>query len=365
MNNRISKKLVIFVLVCSMFIIALLTGPAAVSAMEDPYLAISKSANPAAGTTVRPGDLIEYTLKYANNGTRTETSIQIWDPLPANTSFISASNGGALSGGFVKWMSLGDLEGGKIDFVKFTVKVNPGTPEGTIISNKAGIFGDGTPRFHADPITHTVQGVIELSIEKSADPVSGSTVQEASTITYTLTYKNSGNKTATNVVITDSLPANTSFLEASNSGTFNNNVITWNLGDIAAGGSSSVTFKVNVNTGLANSTVIANQGTIDSNETDPLNSNIVTHNVSKTTVTTEGSPSTPVATTTNTTAESNTKKTATGIASKSSTNSQNTDPGSTFPRTDFEFSPWPFFIYLAVMAASLLFLLLKRRASLQ
>src|SRR5205814_9146131 len=40
------------------------------------------------------GDLLTYTLNYANNGTQTFTQLQIVDPLPPNTTFDSANNGG-------------------------------------------------------------------------------------------------------------------------------------------------------------------------------------------------------------------------------------------------------------------------------
>jgi len=358
MTNHISRKLVVLFLICSVPITTLLIGAASAFA-DDPvpttYLNVSITANPPAGSTVSPDSEIEYTLNYVNNGTATETNVQIWDKLPANVTFISASSGGFLSGPYVKWTSLGDLASNAGGSVTFKVKVNAGTPDGTTISNQAGIFADGTPKFHSDPITHVTPKVV-LTIEKSSEPPSGSTVDEASTITYTLTYRNTGTKVAANVVITDALPANTSFLEASSSGTFNNNVVTWNLGDVAAGFSGTVTFKVKVNTGLADGTVITNQATIDSNETDPVNSNIVTHNLRKTTITTQGSPSTPVTT------SGNTNKTTTGSKSSSPT-PQSTDQDSTFPRTDTETSPWPLFIYLAVMATSLLFLVFKRKTS--
>src|SRR5258706_15241310 len=75
---------------------------------------------------------------------------------------------------------------------------------------------------------------------------------------------------ATGVVITDTIPANTSFVSATGGGTLAAGVMTWNIGALAAGASSSVQLGVAVTSPLANGTVITN-GTynIDSAQTAP------------------------------------------------------------------------------------------------
>ena len=50
------------------------------------------------------------------------------------------------------------------------------------------------------------------------------------TLTYEVTVTNVGDAIATGVVATDTLPANTTFVDASNNGTFANGVVTWNIG---------------------------------------------------------------------------------------------------------------------------------------
>jgi len=65
-------------------------------------------------------------------------------------------------------------------------------------------------------------------------------------ITYTLTYANTGNGVANNATITDTIPAGSTFVSASNGGTFAGGVVTWNIGNIAIGATASVTLTVGV-----------------------------------------------------------------------------------------------------------------------
>jgi uncharacterized repeat protein (TIGR01451 family) len=55
---------------------------------------------------VGPNGLITYTLTLKNVGNAAATGVQISDPLPANTTFVSASNGGTLQGANIVWSGL-------------------------------------------------------------------------------------------------------------------------------------------------------------------------------------------------------------------------------------------------------------------
>lgn len=60
------------------------------------------------------------------------------------------------------------------------------------------------------------------------------------TITYMLSYRNYGSKDAENVVITENLPEDFQFVEASDGGVYNSNTITWNLDKVAGFRSDSI-----------------------------------------------------------------------------------------------------------------------------
>jgi uncharacterized repeat protein (TIGR01451 family) len=98
-----------------------------------PDLSVVKSG-PAATTE---GNNITYTLVAANNGPTTATGVTVSDPVPANSTFVSASPGCALSAGVVT-CSAGTLASGASQ--SFTVTVTAGS--GASIVNSATIGGN-------------------------------------------------------------------------------------------------------------------------------------------------------------------------------------------------------------------------------
>ncbi|MGZ5968263.1 MAG: DUF11 domain-containing protein, partial [Polyangiales bacterium] len=117
-----------------------------------------------------------------------------------------------------------------------------------------------------------VEGQPVLTFTKAAPATT-----TASTITFTLNYSNAGPGIADNVVITDPIPAGTTFASASAPGTFAAGVVTWNIGNVKAGGSGSVSLTVNVpangtytNTGTLVYNVSLTSKTIKSNTTSTV-----------------------------------------------------------------------------------------------
>jgi uncharacterized repeat protein (TIGR01451 family) len=68
--------------------------------------------------------------------------------------------------------------------------------------------------------------------------------------TYTLTLRNIGNQNATGVGITDLLPVNTAFVSASNGGKLSKGRVVWTGLSVPAGGSTAVTFTVQISPAL-------------------------------------------------------------------------------------------------------------------
>lgn len=87
-----------------------------------------------------------------------------------------------------------------------------------------------------------------LTLTKS---VNKAAANEGDTLTYTLSYTNTGEGNATNVRLSDPIPANATYVvnSASANGSYDAsaNKLTWNIGNVAAGASGSVTFQVTVN----------------------------------------------------------------------------------------------------------------------
>ena len=91
--------------------------------------------------------------------------------------------------------------------------------------------------------TNTATVSAKEIVETASDTVTHD-VAVATEITYSLKVTNTGNATATNVVLTDTLPSGVTFKSASDGGTESGGVVTWNLGSIAAGDHKTVTVVV-------------------------------------------------------------------------------------------------------------------------
>src|SRR5258705_11358515 len=106
---------------------------------------------------------------------------------------------------------------------------------------------------------------MNISKTDAPDPVVA-----GSNIKYLENCCNPGNMNATGVVITDTIPANTTFVSATGGGTLAAGVVTWNIGALNAGGRGRVQLVVDVASPLTNGTIITNGSyQITANETAP------------------------------------------------------------------------------------------------
>ncbi|WP_279248850.1 beta strand repeat-containing protein [Candidatus Marimicrobium litorale] len=228
-----------------------------------PILALDKMAS---RQNASPGDQIVYTLDYENTGNAAATSVTLTDALPAGTSFISATGGGTFGGGSVTW-SLGTVPSGASNSVSATVKVNSNVANGAVLSNNASLVSAELPTVPAGPADTVVTSQPILSFSKQAPSTHVSAGQQ---FTYTIGYANNGSATATNLVLTDSLPPELSFVAASDNGQPGSGGVTWSLPDLDPGRSHAVTLTVQVASPIANGTVLSNDATIASVETGAL-----------------------------------------------------------------------------------------------
>jgi len=164
------------------------------------------------------------------------------------------------------------------------------TPGGTLkwsfatagwIASVPAIGPDGTLYFGSDDGNFYAIGtaVPTLTLTKSASLTSAA---QGAVLTYTLAYANTGSASATNVALTDTLPAYVTYISgsASNGGTYNNGTLTFNLGTLAPNQSGQVTFQVAVNANATVGSQISNTATIASTEvTTPVVSNTATVSV--------------------------------------------------------------------------------------
>ena len=232
-------------------------------------LIINKTDDVADGDCVDPGDTITYTICYENPNTKTVHNVTIVDHLPANATFVSASDPGP--GAYdpvnhtVRWV-IGYLDPGEIGCVTLNVTVNPNTG-GITLMNCAKINGDEVHQVGVCEYTDVCYQ--PLNITKTDDVLD---CVGRGMMTYTICYDNSANMADVhNVVITDTLPENVSFYWASDPGPGAydsvNHTVAWAIGTVPGGAVSCVTLKV-IAGGVEGST-LENCAEIDSDETDP------------------------------------------------------------------------------------------------
>jgi alkaline phosphatase len=118
----------------------------------------------------------------------------------------------------------------------------------------------------------------EISITQAAVPGHGSIVTPGELITYTIALTNHGVADATGVVLTDTLDPNVNFVDVvSGTGVSGPNPIIFDVGMLPQnGGAVSYTLRVSV-TNVIRDTVITNVVTVDSDQTQPQESNSVSH----------------------------------------------------------------------------------------
>ena len=168
-------------------------------------------------------------------------------------------------------------------------------PNGSTSANLTFTVPPGGETYYPALLTFAVdvfEPVILSNLSKTVTDLNGGSVQPGDVLEYTLGVSNTGNDGATQVVLTDPIPANTTYVPSSlviasgaNAGTKTDaqgddqanfatgpNRAVFRLGTDAsatAGGtlapnqSTTLRFRVTVNAGVADGTVIDNQGTVD------------------------------------------------------------------------------------------------------
>jgi len=172
--------------------------------------------NTAAPTLLGSGGTVTYTQVITSSGGVAITHpITVTQPLPANTTFVSA----AKTAGRDNWTcafaapnitctdtSGGTYPSGRNTTFTIVVTVNAGTPDGTVITDTATVKGANTAQGMATA-TVTVQ-TPDISITDAAAP---NPVATGANITYTQTATNAGPASAAGATLTENTPANTLF----------------------------------------------------------------------------------------------------------------------------------------------------------
>ena len=208
-----------------------------------------------AGSATCSGSCIIY---YSTDGGLTWTTTE---PVPAS------------SVNKLKWFINQVIPAGATGTVSFQSKVNSGVPGYPLICNTASAGIADCPFSPVDTVC--VNGDPDLDLIKVTSDHSPC---EGGNITYTLTVSNPSTNNATGVQVTDLLPIGLTYLGYSASqGTYDNDTGLWNVGNLNASTSATLTLRVSVNSGTGGTTII-NWGNITyADQTDPVTLNNYDH----------------------------------------------------------------------------------------
>jgi uncharacterized repeat protein (TIGR01451 family) len=152
-----------------------------------PALIVSKSDS---GVPVGPGRDIHYRISVRNAGNQDATGVSIDDPLPAHTSFVSASDGGTASGGTVHWSGL-TVRAGDTTGVDLVVHIDDGLPGSVsaIVDDGLTVAADGGFGTTGSPHTTRIAPAHAVTLEPAAQT---GAARAGASATYHLEVANGG-----------------------------------------------------------------------------------------------------------------------------------------------------------------------------
>ncbi|MEQ8995170.1 MAG: DUF11 domain-containing protein [Coleofasciculus sp. B1-GNL1-01] len=229
-------------------------------------LSLSKTAN---NTDPSIGESLTYTVTLRNDGPNTATNVAVTEQVPEGLTFSSANpSQGSYDSNTGIW-SVGTLNNGANATLQLT-----GTVNNLPITNTAQVSasdqidpdsapGNDEPEEDDQASLNLPTQIADLSLSKTADNTDPSIGES---LTYTVTLRNDGPSTATNVAVTEQVPEGLTFSSANPSqGSYDSNTGIWSVGTLASG----ATVRLQV-TGTVNNLPIANTAQVTaSDQPDP------------------------------------------------------------------------------------------------
>jgi large repetitive protein len=215
-------------------------------------LSLSKTVNNAAPNV---GQNVTFTITASNAGPDNATGVVVTDLLPAGLTFVSATPSGSTTynSGTGIW-TIGNLNSSstaQLQIVATVASTGVKTNSAEVTAANEGDL-DSTPNNNNSQeddqasVSVTPQ-VADLSVTKT---VSNATPNKNENVTFTITVANAGPDSATNVAVTDLLPAGLTFVSSTPSGstTYASGTGVWTVGTLASGASATLQVVATVTT---------------------------------------------------------------------------------------------------------------------
>ncbi len=193
------------------------------------------------------GNRLSYTLTVTNSGPAIATQVTLTDTLPSGVTFASATpdQGTCSHSGGIVTCDLVILASG--DTAQVVIRVDVSSTTAGVITNTVHVTArqpDPNPINNTNVIENTTVLQTDLAIIKSDSP---DPVMAGDDLVYTVIVANNGPDDAPGVVVTDTLPAEISFVSAEptqGNCAESNGVVTCELGNLVDGATAVVTITV-------------------------------------------------------------------------------------------------------------------------
>ncbi len=214
------------------------------------------------------GQQIAYTITTTNTGPSDAINVQITDRLiPGLTGVVVPNGRYDSSTGLVTFEPIPQLANGE-SVTRVIALTVPSTASLTDIASSISDTEDPVINNNESTLTTTISPGTDLEVSKTVNNI---TPGPGEAIVYTITVKNNGPDTATNVVVDDDLPNGLTYVSDNSNGAYDRNSGNWNVGNLANGATATLQITATVNPGTE-STAIANFAEIIGVEQTDLNS---------------------------------------------------------------------------------------------
>ncbi|MGB5363678.1 MAG: DUF11 domain-containing protein, partial [Aureibaculum sp.] len=175
--------------------------------------------------------------------------------------------GAAYNSGTGLW-TIGTLNNGATATLNITATVDAGT-SGSTITNTITVVS----AYQSDSNTTADDPSEDITVGNGADLITGKTVDngtpnEGDTIIYTLTLTNNGPAQATNLILTDQLPAGVTYVSDDGAGAYVSGTGLWTIGTLNNGATATLNITATVDVGTSGSTIINTITVVSADQTD-------------------------------------------------------------------------------------------------
>jgi uncharacterized repeat protein (TIGR01451 family) len=204
-----------------------------------------------------PHDSLRYTILVKNSGTVGATNVSVQDTVPTGITIVpgSITGGGSLTANIITFTAF-NLAVNDSLILQFVATIDTTVVDSSSVTNKAVIAANGVTQLVSVSFTASNRPVMTL-----AKTVDKTTPTVGDTVTYTISYSNVGTGKAASVVVTDTIPAHTTYIP--NSVLLNGSsqtdiidadptqvvgvLITVNLNNVAVGQNGTIKYKLKIN----------------------------------------------------------------------------------------------------------------------